>query len=316
MTWEMIVAIVFIIFAAVAFAASRLLPEKNYKGDPNPSRIASHLAGAGSLGIAILVLLIGSYVVVSTRNVGVVTTFGKPSGTLNNGFHLKAPWQSVTEMDGSIQIDQHKDNDTEEGKHGDALVVRLGNNSNAWADTSVRWEIKLDAADDLFLQYKTFDNVRTNLITRNLQVALNEVFATYNPLASANPTAPNAPTPPPVTESKLPELAAKATKLMQDKVGDQVTIFEVQIPTIAFDGETQAKIDQLNQQRAATAVAVESLATANAQSAANKALEQSLSPEILQSKCLDVVKEKGGSVFGCLPGAGAVPTIPVPTGGN
>lgn len=315
MTWEMIVAIVFIIFAAVAFVASRLLPEKNYLDRSNPARIASRLASVGSLGIAILVLLIGSYVVVSTRNVGVVTTFGKPSGTLNNGFHLKAPWQSVTEMDGSIQIDQHKDGDGGDG-HGDALVVRLGNNSNAWADTSVRWEIKLDAADDLFLQYKEFGNVRTNLITRNLQVALNEVFATYNPLASANPTAPNAPTPPPVTESKLPELAAKATKLMQDKVGDQVTIFEVQIPTIAFDGETQAKIDQLNQQRAATAVAVESLATANAQSAANKALEQSLSPEILQSKCLDVVKDKGGSVFGCLPGAGAVPTIPVPTGGN
>lgn len=315
MTWEMIVAIVFIIFAAAFFVASRLLPEKNYLDRSNPTRIASRLASVGSLGIAILVLLIGSYTVVSTRNVGVVTTFGKPSGTLNNGFHLKAPWQSVTEMDGSIQIDQHKDGDGGDG-HGDALVVRLGNNSNAWADTSVRWEIKLDAADDLFLQYKEFGNVRTNLITRNLQVALNEVFATYNPLASANPTAPNAPTPPPVTESKLPELAAKATKLMQDKVGDQVTIFEVQIPTIAFDGETQAKIDQLNQQRAATAVAVESLATANAQSAANKALEQSLSPEILQSKCLDVVKDKGGSVFGCLPGAGAVPTIPVPTGGN
>lgn len=315
MTWEMIVAIVFIFFAVAFFAASRLLPEKNYLDRSNPARIASRLASVGSLGIAILVLLIGSYTVVSTRNVGVVTTFGKPSGTLNNGFHLKAPWQSVTEMDGSIQIDQHKDGDGGDG-HGDALVVRLGNNSNAWADTSVRWEIKLDAADDLFLQYKEFGNVRTNLITRNLQVALNEVFATYNPLASANPTAPNAPTPPPVTESKLPELAAKATKLMQDKVGDQVTIFEVQIPTIAFDGETQAKIDQLNQQRAATAVAVESLATANAQSAANKALEQSLSPEILQSKCLDVVKDKGGSVFGCLPGAGAVPTIPVPTGGN
>lgn len=315
MTWEMIVAIVFIFFAVAFFVASRLLPEKNYLDRSNPARIASRLASVGSLSIVILVLLIGSYTVVSTRNVGVVTTFGKPSGTLNNGFHLKAPWQSVTEMDGSIQIDQHKDGDGGDG-HGDALVVRLGNNSNAWADTSVRWEIKLDAADDLFLQYKEFGNVRTNLITRNLQVALNEVFATYNPLASANPTAPNAPTPPPVTESKLPELAAKATKLMQDKVGDQVTIFEVQIPTIAFDGETQAKIDQLNQQRAATAVAVESLATANAQSAANKALEQSLSPEILQSKCLDVVKDKGGSVFGCLPGAGAVPTIPVPTGGN
>ena len=71
----------------------------------------------------------------------VVTTFGRPSGTLSNGLHVKAPWQSVTAMNGTIQIDNHT---------GDAATtVRLGNNSTAFVDNSVRWRIQPAAAEKL-----------------------------------------------------------------------------------------------------------------------------------------------------------------------
>lgn len=274
--------------------------------------------GSAATGIVVTVIfaitfVLATFVVVSTRNIGVVTTFGRPVGTLSNGLHYTWPWQSVTELDGSIQIDWHKDGDGGDG-HGDAIVVRLGNNSNAWTDTSVRWEMQLDAADDLFLQYKTFDNIRTNLVTRNLQTALNEVFASYNPLGSVNPADPNVTTPS-STKSMLPELAAKATEIMQKKVGNQIKVFEVQIPTISFDPETQGKIDQLNQQRAATAVAIESQKTATEQARANDNIAASLQdPNVLVSKCLDVVKEKGGSPLGCWPNSvdGPVLTVPKP----
>lgn len=315
-----IILAVLLISAIVAFAVWRRLPAtvKDRYGErdvPNEKR-PFWLVGGGVLTVIfVIVFALCTFVVVSTRNIGVVTTFGRPVGTLSNGLHYTWPWQSVTELDGSIQIDWHKDGDAGDG-HGDAIVVRLGNNSNAWTDTSVRWEMKLDAADELFLQYKTFDNIRTNLVTRNLQTALNEVFATYNPLATANPADPNAAVQ--VQESQLPVLAAKATQIMQAKVGNQIQVFEVQIPTISFDGETQAKIDQLNQQKAATAVARESQATAEEQAKANEILSRSISndPNILVSKCLDVVKDKGGSVFGCWPGTVAVPTVPAQQAGN
>lgn len=312
MTWEMIVASIAILAAVVAIGLSYMMPAKNSYDQPNGSRVTARLTGIIAVAVAAVALVIGSFTIVSTRNVGVVTTFGRPSGTLPNGFHLKAPWQSVTEMDGAIQIDWHKDADPNGDNHGDALVVRLANNSNAWTDTSVRWEIKMDAADDLFLQYKTFDNVRANLVTRNLQTALNEVFATYNPLGTVDPDAPEAK---PVAEQKsqLPRLAAEATKLLQDKVGNQITVFEVQIPTISFDEPTQARIDELNQQKAKTSIAVESQATADAQNTANAKIAAGIrqDPNVLVSKCLDVVREKGGSVLGCWPGAtGVVPTIP------
>lgn len=287
-----------------------------YRGEtaevPNEDRVFWLVGSAGSFVVFLLVFVLSTFVVVSTRNIGVVTTFGRPVGTLSNGLHFTWPWQSVTELDGSIQIDWHKDSDPNGDNHGDAIVVRLGNQSNAWVDASVRWEMKLDAADDLFLQYKTFDNIRTNLITRNLQTALNEVFAAYNPLATINSADPTKA--PVTTESALPALAAQATKIMQATVGDKVQVFEVQIPTIAFSGDTQDKIEKLNSQKAATAVAIESQATAEAQAKANEILSRSLNqdPNVLVSKCLDIVKDKGGSVFGCWPGTGAVPTLQVP----
>lgn len=261
--------------------------------------------------ITIVTFALSTFVVVSTRNVGVVTTFGRPVGTLSNGLHFTWPWQSVTEMDGSIQIDWHKDNDPNGDNHDGAIVVRLGNNSNAWADTSVRWEMQQPAADDLFLQYKTFDNIRTNLVTRNLQTALNEVFASYNPLLTVNAADPTKPAPPPA-ESQLPVLAKQAAEIMQHKVGDQIKIYEVQIPTIAFDGQTQERIDQLNRQKADTAVAIEKQSTAIEQSKANGIIADSINrnPNVLVDKCLDIVREKGGTVLGCWPGANAVPTVP------
>lgn len=309
MPWYFVTFLIMAVIAVVGAAIWKTAkaPQHGYQTD---FRIVGRSVTVVFAALALLFLIISTTTIVSTRNVGVITTFGKPTGTLGNGFHLIAPWAKVTEMDGAVQIDWHKDNDPNGDNHDGALVVRLGNNSNAWVDTSVRWEIKQDAADDLFLQYKTFDNVRTNLVTRNLQVALNDVFASYNPLATTDAADPAAAATP--TESRLPELAEEVTKALQAKVGEQVTIFEVQIPTIAFDGKTQERIDELNRQKAATAVAKESLATAQEQNRANEELAKSVgsNPNVLVSKCLDIVREKGGSVFGCWPGSTAVPTVP------
>ena len=46
----------------------------------------------------------GSVVSVTTGNTGVVSTFGKVENyTLESGFHFKAPWNTVTEMDNRVQ---------------------------------------------------------------------------------------------------------------------------------------------------------------------------------------------------------------------
>ncbi|WP_078316027.1 SPFH domain-containing protein [Mycobacterium sp. D16Q16] len=244
---------------------------------------------AGFIGLIFLVF--ASTTVVGTRQIGIETTFGRPTGsTLSNGLHLKAPWAQVTEMDGAVQIDQHK---------GDSRIkVRLGNSSTADADVSVRWQIKQDATPELFVQYKTFDNVRANLVTRNLQVALNEVFASFDPLAPQN-----------LDRSPLPELSEKAKVILAAKVGDQVDILDVAVPTIDYDDGTEQKINQLNQERAATAVAEQAKKTAVEQAKANGELAGSVShdPNVLVSKCLDIAREKGLALL-CWP-TPVMPTI-------
>jgi regulator of protease activity HflC (stomatin/prohibitin superfamily) len=131
-------------------------------------------------------------------------------------------------------------------------------------------------------------------------VALNEVFATYDPLAPQN-----------LDTSPLPGLSAKATKIMADKVGSQVTIFEVQVPTIAYDKNTEEKINNINAQRADTAKALEAQKTAAAQAEANRILSQSVNndPNVLVSKCLDVARDKGLALM-CWPMA-VSPVLPV-----
>lgn len=159
------------------------------------------------------------------------------------------------------------------------------------------------AAPELFQQYKTFDNVRVNLIERNLSVALNEVFAGFNPLDPRN-----------LDVSPLPSLAKRAADILRQDVGGQVDIFDVNVPTIQYDQSTEDKINQLNQQRAQTSIALEAQRTAEAQAKANEILSRSISddPNVVVQNCITAAINKGISPLGCWPGSSALPTIAVP----
>ena len=278
----------FLLLIVTVIALLMRATSKNEAGKTRALRIAT-IAG----GLTILVLILGSTTVVSTRNIGVVTTFGRPSGTLSNGLHLKAPWQNVTEMNGTIQIDNHT---------GDAATtVRLGNNSTAYVDNSVRWRIQPAAADELFLDYREFDNVRDNLVTRELRAALNEVFAKFDPLSPENTEGTN-------VQALGDEVAVK----LRAKVGDQVEIINVIVPLVNYDEATQSRINALNVEKANTRVAEQRAKTAEAEARANEILAASVSdnPNVLVSKCLDSAREGNISPLGCWPGTSAVPTVP------
>jgi regulator of protease activity HflC (stomatin/prohibitin superfamily) len=260
----------------------------------NPAgRTTALRIGVVAGGLAILVLILGSTTIVSTRNIGVVTTFGRPGATLSNGLHVKAPWQSVTEMNGTIQIDNH----TGEA----ATTVRLGNNSTANVDNSVRWRIQPAAADELFLDYREFDNVRDNLVTRELKAALNEVFSDFDPLAPENSDGAN-----------VQALGDQVAEKLRKKVGGQIEIINVIVPLVNYDQATQDRINALNVEKANTRVAEQRAKTAAAEAKANEILAASVTndPNVLVSKCLDAAREAHISPLGCWPNTTAVPTVP------
>ncbi|HEY6646984.1 MAG TPA: SPFH domain-containing protein [Mycobacterium sp.] len=286
MTWQVFAAMLLVIVTVIA-----LLMRATSKNDTGRTRATRIAVVAG--GLTIFVLILGSTTIVSTRNIGVVTTFGRPGGTLSNGLHAKAPWQSVTEMNGTIQIDNHT---------GDAATtVRLGNNSTAFVDNSVRWRIQPAAADELFLDYREFDNVRDNLVTRELRAALNEVFADFDPLAPENSDGAN-----------VQALGDEVAEKLRTKVGGQIEIINVIVPLVNYDQATQDRINALNVEKANTRVAEQRAKTAAAEAKANEVLAASVSndPNVLVSKCLDAAREAHISPLGCWPNTTAVPTVP------
>ncbi|ORB58202.1 hypothetical protein BST43_11350 [Mycobacteroides saopaulense] len=249
--------------------------------------------------VAVLSLVLSSLTLVSTKNIGVVTTFGRPSQFLDNGLHLTAPWQDVTELDGAIQTDNHID----EGDKKTAIDARLGNNSTARVDSTVVWRLKPEAAPSLFQDYRGFDAIRDNLVTREFTAAINDVLAGYNPLTQVGEG----------DGAINGKLATMVLDKLKAKVGNRIEVIGVNIPVIHFDDRTQLSINNLQTEIANTKIALQRQKTAEAEAEANRILSQSVShdPNVLVSKCLDLVREKGGSPAGCWPGsAGAVVAIP------
>lgn len=289
-----------IILGLIAAVAIVLLLVTRGSTDPELKDARPGLAGAGTVGVllAALFLFLASFVTVSTKNVGIVTSFGRPVSHLDNGPHLKAPWEDVTEMDAAIQTDNHVKAD-----HNSCISARIAHQAVACVDVSIRWRILEGGADTLFQNYRDFGNVRDSLVTRDLNAAVNVAFQDYDPLAvnaEGNSTGPS-----------LKSLGDQVTQQMRQEIGSQVEVLSVIIPLPHFDDSTQGRINALQAQIAQTRIAHQAEQTALAQANANKALSASVSndPNVLVSRCLDLMNEmisKGQAIppgFSCWPGS-------------
>lgn len=269
-------------------------------------------ADAAAVGVlallATVLLFVGSTVTtIGTKKIGVVTSFNKPVDAYDNGWHWKAPWEKVTELDGAIQTDNyvcHKDWNPDRD-----MLIRIGNQSLACINVTIRWRLKEDAADDLFKDYRSFSHIRDSLVTRDLVNTLNDVFASYNPLGGINQTKA---VPPPSLDS----LAEKVKESLREQIGEQIEVLSVQTPIIRHDPATQTKINQYQAAQADTRIALQKVQTAQNEKKANQILSTSVSndPNVLVSKCLDTLNEMVKSDnavpagFSCWPG-GSSPVV-------
>ena len=262
----------------------------------------TRLTGFIVLGFAVFFLGASSLYRVSTKNVGIETTYGATSGENGNGLHLKWPWEKVTEMDAAIQTDSYSDKT--------CIQVRIANQQTACVSVNFQWRIAPTAAQELFRNYRTFDHVRDALVTRRLKAVLNVQLEDYNPLNSIA----GADLPPGQQRTPaLSEIARRVNGQMTKEIGGKsgsIEVLSTIIPIITFDNETQGRINQLQQQVALTRVAKQSEKTAAAQAAANRALASSVnnSPNVLVSRCINILEtmvKNGQPVpagFSCWPG--------------
>lgn len=284
---------------------------REYERELKNERIARGWAkwiGIVCVAIVVLLEITSSVAIVGTKEVGVVTAFGKPVGELSNGIHLVMPWQDVTELDGAIQTDSVVDDrKTDECT---STSVRLGNQSTACVDDSIRWRINPDSADELFRDYRSFDNIRDSLVTRELNSSLNSVMSHFNPLDTLLSGD--------EINTNLPQLADNVQKTMQKEIGDQIEVLSVIIPFVGYDPKTQEKINLFQAALANTKIATQEEETALHEAAANKNLAESVShdPNVLVSKCLGVLDDMVKSNrpvpagFSCWPGGGSALVVP------
>lgn len=297
--------IVAIIFLVIALAAYPIIGSWNKyaENDSDLIRTPRSLVLV-PLGIALIAFVTSILTIVPTREIGVVTSFGKPVDNLSNGIHLKAPWEKVHTLDGTIQTDNHVGT-----KH--CTDIRIGNESTACVDNTIRWRIRLEAGERLFKDYREMENIRDSLVTRELKAALNEVLSDYNPLDQIKVDGQGAP--------DLNQFSKDVTDELTERVGDDVEIKSVILPIIRFDRQTQAKINSYQAEVANTRIAEQRQQTAAAQAKANQALKKSVSkePNVLVAQCLDTFAEmvkEGQSIpigFSCWPG-GSSSTVVLP----
>lgn len=256
------------------------------------------LPGIGGLLLGVLFLILASLTTVPAQSSGVVTRFNRPTGTVfGPGIHWKSPLDRVHDMDGTIQTIDN------EGKG--ATTVRLNSNVIMTVANNLRWRIRPVAAPKLLVDWKKFDHIQDGLVSKELVAALNVALAGYDPLDPAK-----------VGQSH-DELAKAVTDRMNQRIGGQIEIISFTIQRIDFDPDTQKRLNTYNEQVAKTRTAEEQEKTAAAEARANKVLAGSVSkdPNVLVSKCLDILKQmsdKGQQVpaaFSCWPGEGTPITV-------
>lgn len=253
------------------------------------------------LGLLAVVLLGFSFSArVSTNKVGIVTSFGKPVTALSNGWHGKSPWQKMVQFDGAQQPLGFGDGAQGEKRFPKAKV-RLAGNATADISGIVTWQMRADTREEkqqaveLFRQFRTFERVRDFYVWPNIQTALGEVFADFNPLVEAQ-------------NLSLGELNTLAESKIRAKFGGQLQVVSVLLRVPDYDENTDRAIEALQQekQRTETAKQKEKTNQAESQAAAALATAQSTTPskEVLINKCLDIAKENHSDPGLCFLGAG------------
>lgn len=285
------------------------------------------ITGAAAL-FGVIFTLISAYDRVDTRNVGIITEFGKPVGVHGAGIVWHAPWRKVSELSEAIQLQAFESNNYDDASQGKgansnpaAINVRLANNSNAYVDENLSWRLREGAAPKLFQDYggaNVFQTIKEQLVDRQAQVALSKVFATFNPQLMLA-TAANAPgaqpqAPAPAQGADLPAMAAQVKKDLQEAVGSEIEILDVRIPRIFYDQPTQQRIDAYNQKVQETINAQQDVKTAeqNRLAAEQRANQPPPDLRIAIFNCLNDQVKNGRDPAGCWGQIGGQPLVQVP----
>jgi len=272
------------------------------KGDVGNTNVRGWGLTAIIAGLAMFFL--SMIAIVPTKNIGVTVAFGKPTGTISNGWHIVAPWEEVTNYDATIQ--------TPDLAQLPVFDVRIANGMTAKMRVSVDWQLA-DEADitKIHSDWRGFDKIEPRVVNPRLFDALNKVFEKYDPLAVLQTSTDGRVTTEAVT---FAQLEANVNAEIGKTLPNGIKVRRLQIPFVEYPKVIQDALDNFRKELAATQTALQQKVTAAAQrDAINTLAEAKLTPEAFAQQCLIVTErlaQQGKAIspaWSCV--AGGVQTV-------
>lgn len=291
--FAVIISGILTILAVVAFLVARTFAPAAERARDDIPRAVPVGAGIVLLLLAAVITFFSSFTTVDANNVGIVTAFGKPVGTVQSGAHMLAPWDSVESFTTRIQVTQRLA-DAAKGDQGgqDCVQVNLADAAKACADMTVRYQINADDAVDLWKRYGSFDTVRDTFLRSATDNAAKIVYGQYQPQDA-------------VSGKALPEITTKMSAELTKQLRDSgLTLVAVAPGQVHLDPSVQNRLNDILNAQTQTTIAQQNKARNEAQSQANSALTNSLTEPVLVQECIEAAKEIKPQYFNCWPGSG------------
>jgi regulator of protease activity HflC (stomatin/prohibitin superfamily) len=232
------------------------------------------VAAGATIAVFFLMFGIFSATTVPARSVGIQTGFGKYQKTLDNGFHWTNPTSSVEKFSTQVQTLKLDDGDKNAGK----TAVPFTGGGKGSVDVTVNWQISDKKAKQLWERFKSFDNVRDDLVQARARDAIRKAVGAK----TANEA---------LAGEALDPMAATAKASLQAATSEfGVEIVGVTFTNVDVDDSTRASIQKViaAQQDIERAKADNERAKIDAETAKLREQAGALSPAANQRYCLDV----------------------------
>ena len=272
-----ILAIVTAVIAAVAVAVALL-------GAHRSVRQVGALTAVSALVATLLLTVASSAHSVPIRSVGIVTSFGKPTGEVTgSGLKWVAPWQRVGEWDAGRQKYDHIGSDN-------CVRVRTGTLADACVEVLVEWQVQPDNAPQQFMDYKgDFDSFRGQRVGVQLDSAVNDAFASYNPLERIDAKTGN-------LNVDLKPFAESIKSSAESRLASDVDILSVTITRVNHDDKTEGNIKAFQDKLAQTRNLEQDRRNAEIQ----KEITETNAKVDKVTRCLEIAEKNGSTPGLCI----------------
>ena len=286
-----IFGLAFIVLAVVAFSNRNKVTDNSsefFDRGVSKAKIWSVVA-AVPLVVFILIFLFSSMNYTTARTVGIVTEFGKATGTIQPGLNWTAPWADVTEFPTSNQVlDLDATND------GPNVTVKFkganGGGGSGFVNVNITWQVKNDnEAVKLWQNWKEFEAVKDNVVNPRGQAAVVEVFGRYTPEEA-------------IDGNKLQQFNDEVKQSLSTALDSSgISVENVAIKRVDLSPEIQDRINKQVQAQADVQKAQIEQQRAQIDNQTNQLRQQSLTPEALIRTCMDVTNAWNVAQNGPLP---------------